>query len=122
MDKEELILNKINTPIDLAIMIKKNLIVVIKISASWCGPCNNKNFIDSYHKLKSNYSNIHNVKFVELDIDNDIEILDDKKYYDIEYNVFPTFIIAKNSSFTKKYIGCGYLNNINEYILKTINS
>jgi thiol-disulfide isomerase/thioredoxin len=122
MDIEESILKKINSPKELAILIKKNYTVIIKISASWCGPCKNKKFLESYHSLKSNYSDISNIKFVELDIDDDSEIIDSKKYYDIDVDSVPTFIIANNGSFTKKYVGGGYLNDINEYLSKIVNS
>jgi hypothetical protein len=44
--------------------IKKHTIVVIKISASWCGPCKNKKFLESYHKLKYIHSNNQDIKFI----------------------------------------------------------
>jgi thiol-disulfide isomerase/thioredoxin len=121
MDREEHVKNRINTDKDLAIAIKKHTIVVIKISASWCGPCKNIKFLESYHKLKSIYSNNFNIKFIELDIDEDVHIIESKKYYDIDVNSVPSFLITKNGSFTKKYIGCGYLDDINEYILEIFN-
>ncbi len=114
-------LDEIESSKDLAITIKKNLLVIIKISATWCGPCKNKKFLESYHKLRSSFSKYNNIKFVELDIDKDNEIIENKKYYDIEIDSVPTFLIAKNGSFTKKYVGGGYLNEINEYLLETIN-
>jgi thiol-disulfide isomerase/thioredoxin len=120
--EKELNLNKINSSRDLAILIKKNLLVIIKISATWCGPCKNKKFLESYHNLKSSYSNFDNVKFVELDIDNDNEIIENKKYYDLEIDSVPTFLISNNGSFTKKYVGGGFLNEINEYLLEVVNS
>lgn len=117
MEKEELVLDKIKTPKDLAILIKKNLLVIIKISASWCEPCKNKKFLESYYNLKLNFSKDTRVKFVELDIDDNSEIIGDKKYYDVEIDSVPTFLIAKNGSFIKKYIGGGHLNEIYEYLL-----
>ena len=107
---------------NLAIEIKKNKIVLIKISASWCGPCQNKNFLESYHKLKSNYANHDDIKFIEFDVDNDSEIIENKKYYNIEVVSVPTFIIAKNGNFTRKFEGGGYLDEINKYIADAINS
>jgi len=121
MDKE-LESEKINSSKDLAFVIKKNLLVVIKISASWCKPCTNKKFLESYHNLKSKFSNIDGVKFIELDIDSDNEIIENKNYYDIEIQSVPTFLISKNGSFTKKFVGGGYLNEINEYLSEVVNS
>lgn len=120
MEKEEL--DKIKTSKDLVNVIKENLLVIIKISASWCGPCKNKFFLESYNKLKLSYSNITNIKFIELDIDLDSEIISDKKHYDIEIDSVPTFLISKDGVFIKKYIGGGYLNEINKYLLEVINS
>lgn len=115
-------IQKINSPKELALAIKKNQIVVIKVSASWCGPCKNKNFLESYHNLKHQYSMNPNVKFIELDIDEDVDILEDKKYYDIDIDSVPTFLLSKNGKFIKKYIGGGYLNEINIFIQEVIGS
>ena len=116
--------NKENTQIDsaqkLAKLIKENKLVVIKISASWCGPCKNKEFLNNYTKLKSNYSTQTNVKFVELDIDNDSEIIEDKKYFDITIGSVPTFFISNNGSFIKKFEGSTYLQTINKYLYDNI--
>ena len=121
MEREDFEINKISNPKKLALTIKKHTIVVIKISASWCGPCKNKKFLESYCELKSIHSTNPNIKFIEFDIDDDIDIIDNKKYYDININSVPTFLITKNGSFTKKYSGCGYLNDINEYIMEIFN-
>jgi thiol-disulfide isomerase/thioredoxin len=118
----ELDLDTIKSSKDLAIQIKKNLLVIIKISAGWCGPCKNKKFLESYHNLKSSFSNMSNVKFIELDIDEDNEIIENKQYYNLEIDSVPTFLIAKSGSFTKKFVGGGFLNEINEYLLEVVNS
>lgn len=108
--------NKINTSQKLAKLIKENTCVVIKISASWCGPCKNKEFLNNYHKLKDNYADISNVKFVELDIDNNSDIIEDKNYFDMEVNSVPTFLISNNGSFTRKFEGTSCLQMINQYL------
>jgi thiol-disulfide isomerase/thioredoxin len=108
--------DKIDSPKKLARLIKDNTCVVIKLSASWCGPCKNKSFLESYHKLKDNYSGTTMVKFIELDIDNDLDIIEDKNYYDIEVKVVPTFFISKNGNFTKKFEGLEHLQTINKYL------
>lgn len=112
--------SKINSPKDLALTIKKNLMVVIKITASWCGPCKNQVFLESYQNLKSKYLSKQNIKFVELDIDSDSDILEDEEYYKIKIDSIPTFLISSNGSFTKKFMGTGFLINIDEYITDTI--
>ena len=114
--------DKIKSSKDLAMAIKKNLLVIIKISATWCGPCKNKKFLESYHNLKSSFLNNPNIKFVELDVDDDCEIIGNKKYYDLEIDSVPTFLIAKDGSFIKKYVGGGFLKDINEYLLEVVSS
>lgn len=116
MDCEYSDLEKINSSKDLALIIKKNFLVIIKISASWCGPCKNKKFLESYHNLKTTYKQIDKIKFIELDIDNNNDVLNDTKYYNIEIGAVPTFLISKNGIFTKKYEGSGHIDKISEYI------
>lgn len=116
------VLEKTNvlTPEELAKLIKKKLSVVIKISASWCGPCKNKRFLESYHILKQNYADVDNIKFIELDIDADAHILENKDFYDIEIESVPTFLISNGGNFTKKYEGTTHLEQINKYLFDTI--
>ena len=112
--------SKPNMSIDLAKIIKRIPIVIIKISALWCNSCKNKQFLESYYKLKSLYSNNKEIQFIELDIDDDIDIIDDKKYYNIDITAVPTFLIAKNGYLIRKYEGGGYLNDINEFIYNSL--
>lgn len=122
MEKEsDLISISISSSKDLALLIKQNYIVVIKISASWCGPCKNKKFLHDYHQIKSKYENMSGVKFVELDVDDDSDIIEDTKYYKIDIDSVPTFLISKKGSFTRKYIGCGYFEQIDEYLNEKLN-
>lgn len=108
--------NKIDSAEKLAKLIKENTCVVIKISASWCGPCKNAEFLNNYHKLKDNYSSINDIKFVELDIDKDSEIIDNKDYYDITISSVPTFLISKKGNFTRKFEGTTHIQTINKYL------
>ncbi len=105
---------------NLAKIIKSNLCVVIKISASWCGPCKNKQFLELYQKLKDNFGSVEQIKFIELDIDSDSELLENKKYFDIQVESVPTFLIAKNGYFTKKYEGSTHLESINKYLYDSL--
>lgn len=93
----------------------------MKFGASWCGPCRDERFKKSYNELKSCCLNFQDIKFVEFDIDEDFEIINDKKYYDIEINNIPSFLIAKNGNIIEKHIGSNCLGDIAESIKKTIN-
>lgn len=110
----------LKTPEKLARVIKENTCVVLKISASWCGPCKNKRFLELYHRLKKNYADVDSIKFFELDVDDDSNLLDDKEYYDISVDSVPTFLIAKNGNFTKKYEGTDHLEAINKYLYESV--
>jgi len=112
---------QINSAVELANLIKENVYVVIKISASWCGPCKNEKFLNNYNKLKNNYISINSIKFIEFDVDLHLDIIKDKKYYDIEISSVPTFIVTKNGHFTRKFEGCNHLQQINEYLYNNIN-
>jgi thiol-disulfide isomerase/thioredoxin len=122
MEKKTETKEKISKPEQLAIHIKSNKVVVIKISASWCGPCKNKQFLGEYHNLKNAWASIPGVKFIELDVDADESILSDKSYYDIEVDSVPSFLISKNGSFTRKYSGTNYLESIHKYITESIST
>lgn len=113
-------LNKIDSSQKLAKLIKENTCVIIKISASWCGPCKNKEFLNNYYSLKDKFINHNNIKFVELDIDENSDIIEDKKYYNIEINSVPTFMISKNGNFTRKYEGTTHINTIYKYLLENM--
>jgi thiol-disulfide isomerase/thioredoxin len=111
---------KVNSAEKLAKLIKENLCVVIKISASWCGPCKNKHFLELYDKLKDNYNGYDSIKFIELDIDADSDIIENKDYFDISIESVPTFYISKKGSFTKKYEGGTHLDSINKYLFESL--
>lgn len=111
---------KIDSAEKLARLIKSNKLVLIKISASWCGPCKNKQFLESYHGLKENYVKFDNIKFVELDVDEHSHILDDKNYFDISVDSVPTFLISVNGNFTRKYSGSNHIESINKYIYENV--
>lgn len=103
---------QINCSKDLAKIIKNNNCVIIKFSASWCGPCKNKVFLQEYYNLKSKYANVAKIIFTELDVDNHESIINDKTYYDIEISSVPCFLIATNGNFTNKFEGTTCLKEI----------
>lgn len=109
--------NKVSSGLELKNIIKDNICVVIKMSASWCGPCKNENFLNNYNKLKNNYVDESKVKFVELDIDNDSNIIEE---CEIDVSCVPTFFITKNGNFTKKFEGTEHLQTINKYLYESV--
>jgi thiol-disulfide isomerase/thioredoxin len=113
---------EIESPKDLARLIKKTKLVVIKFSASWCGPCKSKSFLDSYNSLKLKYKTIPDVDFVEFDIDKNSNIIDDSEFYNISIDSVPSLMITRNGNFTKKYEGTGCINNIDEYLMKSLSN
>lgn len=109
---------KINSPKDLARTIKNYKCVVLKFSAGWCGPCQNKAFKNSYENLKLKYKSNSEIKFIEFDVDDDDEIINDKKYYNLEVNSIPYFLISTNGNFTSSFEGSGYLDQIDQILSK----
>lgn len=109
--------NQINSIEDLDHLVKENLCVIIKVSASWCGPCKDKKFLESYGKLKNNFSQNSNVKFVELDVDANSNIVSGGKY---DVNSVPTFLISFKGTIIKKFEGNGKLNEIYNLILNCL--
>jgi thiol-disulfide isomerase/thioredoxin len=109
--------SQINSIEDLDYLVKENLCVIIKISASWCGPCKDKKFLESYEKLKNNFSQNSNVKFVELDVDANANVISRGKY---EANSVPTFLILYKGNIIKKIEGNGKLNEIYNLILNCL--
>lgn len=112
----------IESPRDLARLIKKTKLVVVKFSASWCGPCKSKSFLDSFKALKLKYKDIPDVEFVNLDVDKNSDIIEDKEYYSITIDSVPTIMITRNGDFTKKYEGTGCINKIDEYLFKSLSN
>ena len=94
---------------DLFNLILENKILVAKFSASWCGPCQSKKFKELYSNFKKN---MNNIKFIEFDVDEDDDIINDKKYYDIKVNSVPYFLLAFNNNFVKEYSGTSCLEEI----------
>jgi len=89
--------------------------IVLKFSASWCGPCKNKDFLQSYSMLKNQYEHNTNVVFYELDVDNNEDIINDRAF---NFNIksIPTIKIYAKNELKKTYSGINYLNQIMEDI------
>ena len=114
-------------PLDLANLISSTTCVVLKFSASWCGPCKSKPFKDNYNILKQKFSS-KIIKFIELDVDEFSELIESKEYYDIEIKSIPYFKIAYNGVWAKDFSGTscieeidGILNKITQKHIKSSN-
>lgn len=105
----------IKSPEDLTILINSTSCVIIKLSAIWCGSCNQ--IKKSYENLKSKYFS-DNIKFIELDVNKDRSIVYNKKYYDIKFQYIPYFLIATNGAFTHEFTGSESINKIDLLLTK----
>lgn len=90
--------------------ILENDCVVVKISAKWCGPCKDATFLENYHKLKDTVK-LLNCKFIELDLNDNSNLINDTEFYDFDVEAVPTLLVFKHKLFSK-YTGTACLNNI----------
>lgn len=105
----------LETPKDLARLIKNNLCVVIKFSASWCGPCQNPNFKKAYVQLVKSYEKIDEIVFVELDCDANDDLVSDTRYYNFAIKSIPHFKICYEGNIVSEING-QQLDNIKEIL------
>ena len=87
---------------ELNTILKNTKCVILKFSASWCGPCQNKDFLNEYHALKDEFIGNTEVLFLELDVDDDEELVN-------EFNItsVPTFKIFNSGKLLSEYTGAG---------------
>ena len=97
---------------ELAYLIKKTKCVIIKFSAKWCNPCQNKEFKHNYEMLKQEFSVYPDIKFVELDLDEDDEIVNSTKYYDFAIKTIPHFKFCFEGDIISQYDGPQSLKEI----------
>ncbi len=109
-------MTKINEPIDLAKIIKNTKCVVLKFSASWCGPCQNREFKKRYYNIKDEFSEYSDIKFIEFDVDDDAGIVNDTEYYDFGISSIPHFKICYDGNIVKDFTGGGHLDDIKEIV------
>jgi thiol-disulfide isomerase/thioredoxin len=107
---------KITTSKELTKFIKANKCTVIKFSAKWCGPCKSEKFLGAYHELKDKYSSHKNIKFIEIDIDLDEQIINDKTYYLWEVNSVPAFKLYHESKRFSNHTGTSVISTIDKEI------
>lgn len=107
---------EITKPKDLAKLIKNTKCVIIKFSAKWCGPCQNKEFKLNYEKLKLFYKQYDYINFIELDLDDDDEIISNTNYYDFKVKSIPHFKICYEGSIVDEFTGSSNLEDINNFL------
>ncbi len=107
------------TPKELFSIINETQCLVLKFSASWCGPCKNKTFLETYHNLKKQYATNPDVKFIEFDVDDDETLLSEKILYNFSIRSIPTIKIFHKGKQLNEYKGAGNLNKV-EADIKTI--
>ena len=100
------------TPSDLINFLKSTKCTVIKFSASWCGPCKNKDFLQNYHILQNIYAEDSNVIFFQYDIDEYEELVSEKKLYDFNITAVPTIKIFNFDKLMNEYKGIPNMENI----------
>ena len=100
------------TPQQLLSTITSTQCLVLKFSASWCGPCKNKTFLEAYHQLKEHYLTNSNVIFMEFDVDDDEQLISEKELYDFNISSIPTIKIFEQGKQLNEYQGTGNLNKV----------
>lgn len=101
--------------LDLHNLISKSPLLLIKLSASWCGPCKSKDFKQNYEILKKNFEGYSKViTFLELDIDEFQELIEDKEYYDINVESVPYFVLFHKGKLIKDYKGTSCIQDIDD--------
>jgi thiol-disulfide isomerase/thioredoxin len=108
-------------PLDLVSLVTNTPCVVIKFHAVWCGPCKSEEFKENYNNLKNKYKMHPNVvKFIELDIDEFEELINNKEYYDIEVKTIPHFKLTYNGVWAKNFNGQTCIGDIDLTLNKVI--
>lgn len=102
-----LILNTLNDLIN----INTSNIIIVKVGAEWCKPCNE---INTLYTLYANNNKNNNLLFTSINIpDADDELLDF-----IDVKTLPTFLIYENKQLKNKMVGIDkielakYINNL----------
>jgi thiol-disulfide isomerase/thioredoxin len=110
----------VKTPEELVSTMNNTKCLVLKFSAKWCGPCKNKQFLQSYHNLKDKYKKNSDVTFIEFDVDDDEQFVNDEQF---SFNIssIPTIKIYHRGKLLNEYQGIGYLDNIDTDIKTTVN-
>jgi thioredoxin-like negative regulator of GroEL len=100
------------TPQQLIDIMTSTKCLVIKFSASWCGPCKNKTFLEAYHNLTDQYLSNSNVLFIEFDVDDDEQVVNETKLYNFNISSIPTIKIFEQGKELNGYLGAGNLDKV----------
>ena len=87
-------------------VLKSNQKVVIDFYADWCGPC--KMFSPIFEKVSSQ---IEDVKFVRINVDEEQDLATKYKAYSIPY-----IVLIENGEVIKSHTGLLYEQELNEFI------
>ena len=109
------------TPQQLLSIMTNTPCLVLKFSASWCGPCKNKKFLEAYRQLKEQYLLNSNVRFIEFDVDDDEQLINEKEQYDFNISSIPTIKIFHKGKQINEYQGAGNLDKVESDIETIIN-
>jgi thiol-disulfide isomerase/thioredoxin len=91
----------------------KNNIVVVKIGATWCGPCQSEKLKKKYNKLQNTFSD--KVIFYELDVNEHEELLSNKLF---ETNSIPNFKLFISGEKKLDLVGINAIKTIEEALIK----
>jgi thiol-disulfide isomerase/thioredoxin len=70
---------------------------ILKLTASWCGPC--KKIAPYVNKLNESYSKTHSFQYVEIDVDDALDLYAFFKKMKMANGV-PTFLTFKKSQYS----------------------
>lgn len=93
--------------------IKNNNIVVVKIGATWCGPCKSEKLKIKYKELKNTFSG--KVIFYELDVNEHEELMKNKLF---ETDSIPNFKLFISGEKKLDLMGIDAIQKIEETLLE----
>jgi thiol-disulfide isomerase/thioredoxin len=93
--------------------IKNNNIVVVKIGATWCGPCQSEKLKNKYNELQNTFSS--KVIFFELDVNKHEELMSNKLF---ATNSIPNFKLFISGEKKLDLMGIDAIQKIEETLLE----
>ena len=93
---------------DIENSIKNGKIVVVKIGAKWCGPCQSDELINKYNKLVNDFDK---VIFYELDVNKNEDLMSNELF---KTTSIPNFKLFKSGEKKLDVVGIHGLTTIEE--------